>query len=89
VNLSLVGNYLSSTFGTISDGSAGTIVYDPPGQPQTSTIRAHSQDNFTFRPDFGTPVNSATDMGIEVHDGLNLHDAMGGLHAIMNGFIIH
>jgi hypothetical protein len=38
VNLSLVGNYLSSTFGTISDGNGGTIVYDPPGATPASSV---------------------------------------------------
>ena len=57
VNLSLVGNYLSSTFGTISDGNGGTIVYDPPGQPQISSTTALSKDNFTFRPDLGTAAS--------------------------------
>ncbi len=57
-NISLVGNYLNSTFTLSSDGSGGTLVVDPPLSQNSSATSNGSQSVAVDSTSSGATVNS-------------------------------
>ncbi len=59
-----IDNFNSSNLRDESDGHGGTIVYDPPANPPTSSVSI-SNDNFIFHPSLGSDTGNVPASGYD------------------------